>query len=283
VAEDVVEHTVAAPLAEPEPLVEPRRSREQPRFYRWRFGVAYLALAVAAGVGVGLAIMIYQRPAEPEGPAWSAWQPTGRETSYADQIADFVAKRYRLESGSQLAGVLAGPPSVQNVPVQAVAIENRSAVANAQPEIEIFETGNSVMYTLCGLGPQCSIREGEPSEERMQLLRGEALELSLYTFKYVDGADSAIVLLPPNLGDPDDPEDDAAAAIFLRKQDFSRELSQPLRQTLTRESPPVVTEFDPREGLIVDRLTEQNLFQYDYQQAPTGGVIIVLAPLTARR
>jgi hypothetical protein len=283
VAEDVVEHTVVAPRAEPEALVEPRRPREHSRFYRWRFSLAYLALAAVAGVGVGVAIMIYQRPADVEEAAWSTWRPTGRETSYADQVADFVARRYRSESGNQLVGVLAGPPVVENLPVQAVAIENRSAVPNARPEIEIFQTGDSVMYTLCGLGEQCSIREGEASEERMQLLRRQALELSLYTFKYVEDANSTIVLLPPNLGDPEDPQDDTAAALFLRKQDFGRELGQPLRQTLAEETPPAIAEFDPREALIVDRLTEQNLFLYGYQQVPTGGAIIVLSPLTARR
>jgi hypothetical protein len=282
-AEDVVEQTVAAPRGEPKPLVEPRRPREHSRIYRWRFSIAYLVLAALAGVGVGLAIMIYQRPADAEEPVWSTWRPTGRETSYADQVADFVARRYRSEAGNQLVGVLAGPPVVENLPVQAVAIENRSAVPNARPEIEIFQTGNSVMYTLCGLGEQCSIREGEASEERMQLLRRQALELSLYTFKYVDDASSTIVLLPPDVGDPENPQDDTAAALFLRKQDFGRELGQPLRQTLAEERPPVIAEFDPREALIVDRLTEQNLFLYGYQQVPTGGAIIVLSPLTARR
>lgn len=278
---------MAEDLAQEQPALGPAVGKAPPTrsvpVYRMRFGLAYLVLAAFAGIAVGVAVLLINREEPAEGPAWSSWRPTGRETSYADQIAEYVANRYRLESGNQLAAVMAGPPVVQNLPVQAVMIENRSAVPNAEPQIEVFETGNSVMYTLCGLGDQCSIGEGQTSEEQLQLLRGQALELSLYTFKYVDDADSTIVLLPPDLGDPNNAEDDAAAAIFLRKQDFRRELSQPLARTLSRATPPTVTEFDPREGLIVDRLTEQNLFQYDYQQAPTGGVIIVLAPLTARR
>ena len=35
------------------------------------------------------------------------------------------------------------------------------------------------------------------SEARHALLRREALELALYTFKYVDGVDSVSVFLPP--------------------------------------------------------------------------------------
>jgi hypothetical protein len=286
VAEDVVEHTIAVPRAEPESLVEPIRSREHPRVYRWRFGVAYLVLAVLAGAGVGVAVMLLDRPEERAGPAWSEWKPTGRETSYPDQIADFVGNGYRLPSGSQLAAVIASTPTVSstNVPVQAVVIQNQSALPSAAPDIEIVPTQDSVMYTLCGLGPQCSIAEGEPSAERLQLLRREALELSLYTFKYVDGAASTIVLLPPNLGEnAEDTSDDEAVALFLQKKDFSRELAQPVRNTLLLATPPQIAELNAREELIVDRLTDPNIFQYQFEQVQTGGAILILAPVNARR
>lgn len=286
-AEDVAEHTVAVPRAEPEPLVEPRRPREHPRIYRWRFGIAYLVLAVLAGVGVGVAVMLVERPEDRAGAAWSEWKPVGRETSYADQIADFVGKGYRLENGSQLAAVIASQPRVDtstSVPVQAVVIQNQSALPSADPDVEIVPTQDTVMYTLCGLGAQCSIGQGTPSAERLSLLRREALELSLYTFKYVDGADSTIVLLPPNLGEnAQDPADDQAVALFLQKKDFSRELSRPVRDTLLLAAPPQVAELDAREALIVDRLTDPNIFQYQFEQVQTGGAILILAPVNARR
>lgn len=286
-AEDVVEHTIAAPRAEPESIVEPVRAREHPRVYRWRFGIAYLVLAVLAGVGVGVAVMLVERPEDRAGPAWSEWKPVGRETSYADQIADFVGKGYRLENGSQLAAVIASQPRVDtstSVPVQAVVIQNQSALPSADPDVEIVPTQDTVMYTLCGLGAQCSIGQGTPSAERLSLLRREALELSLYTFKYVDGADSTIVLLPPNLGEnAQDPADDQAVALFLQKKDFSRELSRPVRDTLLLAAPPQVAELDAREALIVDRLTDPNIFQYQFEQVQTGGAILILAPVNARR
>lgn len=286
-AEDVVEHTIAAPRAEPESIVEPVRPREHPRVYRWRFGIAYLVLAVLAGVGVGVAVMLVERPEDRAGAAWSEWKPVGRETSYADQIADFVGKGYRLENGSQLAAVIASQPRVDtstSVPVQAVVIQNQSALPSADPDVEIVPTQDTVMYTLCGLGAQCSIGQGTPSAERLSLLRREALELSLYTFKYVDGADSTIVLLPPNLGEnAQDPADDQAVALFLQKKDFSRELSRPVRDTLLLAAPPQVAELDAREALIVDRLTDPNIFQYQFEQVQTGGAILILAPVNARR
>jgi hypothetical protein len=287
VAEDVVEHTVATSRAEPEALVEPRRPREQPRIHRWRFGIAYLALAVVAGLGVGGTILLYERPADPEEPAWSSWRPVGRETSYPDQIADYVGQRYRLPSGRQLAVVAASPPRVttgEPVPVQAVIIQNQSPLPSAAREFEYVRTQDTIMYELCGLGQQCSISEGEPSTERLQLLRREALELSLYTFKYVEGAESTIVMLPPSLGeDPQDARDDQAMALFLQKKDFARELALPVRHTLLRATAPSIARLNPREDLVVKRLTDPNIFQYQFQQAPTGGALVLLAPINARR
>ena len=140
-AEDVVEHSIAAPRAEPDSIVEPIRPREHPRVYRWRFGIAYFVLAVLAGVGVGIAVMIVERPDEAAAPAWSEWQPVGRETSYPDQIAEYVGQGYRLQSGSPLAAVIASPPQVNtdaNVAVQAVVIQNQSALPSADPDVEII-------------------------------------------------------------------------------------------------------------------------------------------------
>ena len=56
---------------------------------------------------------------------------------------------------------------------------------------------NTVQYELCGLGKNCSITEGKPTTRAAQLLRREALELALYSFRYFDGIDSTLVLLPP--------------------------------------------------------------------------------------
>jgi hypothetical protein len=282
---------VAEDLAREQPVDVPETSEatQVPRApaqgqFRFRFAFAYLGLAVVAGIAIGLTVILGDRPAEETHVAWSPWEPTGRQTSYPEQIAQHVARGYRLQSGNQLAAVIAGPPAVQDVPVQAVIITHDSPVPSVPSENEIVETRNSVMYTLCGLGRQCSIAEGDPSPEQLQLLQREALELSLYSFKYVDGVESTIVLLPPNLGeDAQDPSDDVAIALFFEKKDFRRELSRPVRLTLLSPTPPQGAELDPREGLVVDRLTEPNLFQYEFQQIQTGGAILVLAPINARR
>ena len=63
---------------------------------------------------------------------------------------------------------------------------------------DILQVGeNGIWYVLNGLGEGGSISRGEPSEERLALVKREALELALYTFRYVDGVDHVVTLLPP--------------------------------------------------------------------------------------
>ena len=50
---------------------------------------------------------------------------------------------------------------------------------------------------LCGYGPGLHHRDGGCDEERALLLRREAIELWLYTFKYIGNIESIIVFLPP--------------------------------------------------------------------------------------
>ena len=89
------------------------------------------------------------------------------------------------------------------------------------------------MYNLCGVGQKCSIAEGQPSEERARLLRREALELALYTFKYVDDVDSVITLLPVNLGDPSDGGGRHEHGALPGEEELLRQLQAPLDRTLT--------------------------------------------------
>ena len=60
-----------------------------------------------------------------------------------------------------------------------------------------LEPGKTEMYSFCGLGAHCSIATGKPSQTRGQLVRREALETALYTFKYMPVIDSVIVFMPP--------------------------------------------------------------------------------------
>lgn len=273
-AEDLI---VDRPVADA-PLIERPRPEEM-RVHRWRFAIAYLALAVVAGAAVGTAIMLIDRPDKAPEPAWAAWQPTGREPSFPAQIADYVSGRYRLPSGRALVGVIAGKPEVQGVEVVAVAIQNDPE--GESDDISIVRTNDSVMFVLCGLGEACAINEGQENEERQLLLRREALELALYTFKHVEGTDSVIALLPPRPAENAD-EEPETTALFFEKKDFGPELDRPLTTTLLRGSPPQVVEVDPEEGFVVERLTTPHLFQYEFRQAQEGSAVLVLAPLVTQ-
>ena len=261
------------------PLVSPPRRPADSRPFRYRFGLAYLILAVVAGAGVGSAIILLDREPE-ETVTWSSWQPVGRTSSFPAQISDFVSGRYRHpDTGGPLVGVMAGQPKIQtqeaSVPIEAVAIQNDPEGNTDDISIVSVEEG-SLMYTLCGFGERCSIREGAPSVERARLLRREALELALYSFKYMGSLRSVIVLMPPNLGQADDPNDDTSTALFFQKGDFGRELSRPLQRTLVSKQPARISAI---EQLTVDRLTEPRRFLYQFTQTPAGFAVLVLAPI----
>ena len=84
-----------------------------------------------------------------------------------------------------------GPLEVFDVPLE---VALRTAPQGGDID---FIDGKGLMYTLNGLGPKGSVRGGKPSEERHLLLRREALELALYTFRYVKNVDLVVALLPP--------------------------------------------------------------------------------------
>ena len=252
-----------------------RSERARRSSYRFRFGVIYVALAAVVGAAIGTFVVLALRPAPPEAAAWSTLQPEGSTEASAKQIADHVSKRYRLPSGNQLAVAIVGPPEVQDVAVRAIAVRPDTSLGQAEEDdIDVVDTRNSIMYILCGLGESCSIPEGEASEERHQLLRREALELSLYSFKYLKGVESVVVFLPPA------PKAESGTSVFLEKGDVRDELRRPLNRTLLRSQPPELGRIDTIELGHIDRLTRPRVFQYEFQQAQEGSAILVLTPVT---
>jgi hypothetical protein len=270
-----IEAEPARPIGEPE--LTTRSDRARSAAYRSRFVIVYAMLALIAGVGVAAFVVIETRPDPAPPTKWSAWQPTGSSMAQAKQIADRVAKRYRLKSGQQLVAALASEPKVSgadgDLPVNVIAIRpDTSTGQKEENEIDIIPATNSLQYILCGLGQNCSIKGGTPSEERHALLRREALELALYTFKYVDGVDSVSVFLPPR------PDGQAAGtSVFLKKSDVSKELGKPLRSSIGPKTP-AIGKMPRRELALVNRITEPRLYSYEYQQAQDGGAVLVYAP-----
>jgi hypothetical protein len=258
---------------------ETRADRARRLAYRNRFAVFYVVLAIVAGAGVGALLVLVGRGSPAPAPAWSAWEPTGSVERRAAQIGDHIADQYRLPSGKSLVAVTyTGPPVVtgpdgSSFQVRAIAIQPDTTAGRAEADdISTVNAAGTVMYTLCGLGTSCSIAEGKPTVARGQLLRREALELALYSFRYLDGIDSTLVLLPPR------PDGKAATAVFLERGDVRSELQHPLNQTLTAPLTPGIGEIEPDEQRVVERTTRSRLYEYGYLQAQDGSPIMVLNP-----
>lgn len=254
-----------APVPAP-PLRRARRFRG-----RFRFGYAVLGLLLSGALAAFIVLLLH--PGQGKSTAWSSWRPTTSGNAGSKQIADFVSHRYRRPDGSQLVGVFAGPPQVQNIQIAAIAI--RSGLGNSPNDISILPANDSVMYILCGLGANCSIDQGTPSLERARLLRREALELALYTMHYMGNVDSVLAFMPPPPGTA------PTSTLFFRRDDLRHQLKQPLAKTLptpVRRKRLVPGQLDRRESLMVDQLTSSRLFRYSFQQTQAGNAIIVLQP-----
>jgi hypothetical protein len=238
--------------------------------YRTRFGLAYLFLAVVLGAGVGGFIVFVSRPSPPPEPEWARWSPTASEAALRiRQIAGHVSARYHLANGRRLVGVTFGPPGGA-ISVAAIAV--RAPGARSASDISFVRPQDSLMLNLCGLGKDCSITPGPSTRIRGRLVRREALELALYTFKYVDAVDSVVAFMPPASGSKP-----SHALLFLRS-DFLDELSNPLLATLPRLIPPTPAESDGRELKTIDRLTLPRYFRYQFQQTQDGSTLLVLDP-----
>jgi len=269
------------------------------------------ALLVALGIGalvIAGAIAAGGRTSAPPAPKWSEWQPTDHGTLGARDIADFVAPFYRIDNIHQLAVV-----TVVNLESAAAAAQQQQAAANGaassgvanglQVAVRPSPTssqvsllgGNTIAYNLCGEGGKdCAIGVGKPSTNRLLLLRREALELALYTFKYISGTQNVVAILPPGHTEqtsaltrklPTSTGSQAATkpvdiAVLFVRQEISPLLGHPLRFILPEQDPPTVSQMPsaPEAGLV-DQLTARGLFSEQLQQAQDGSNLIVLNPL----
>jgi hypothetical protein len=287
VADDVMTTSAseapAPPAAVPATLPgrpETRADRARRLAYRGRFTVLYVLLAVVAGAAVGTFVVLVGRGSPAPAPPWSEWQPTGSPERRAGQIGDHVPDSYRLPSGRQLATVTyVGSPTVTGpdgttFQVRALAVRPNTAGGQAEADdIDTVDAGRTLMYNLCGLGDRCSIPEGTASPARGTLLRREAFELALYSFRYIDGVDSVLVMLPPR------PDGQAATAVFLERGDVRAQLSRPLDETFTAGLTPGIGELNADERALVERITRPRLYEYSYLQAQDGSPIMVLSPV----
>ena len=254
-----------------------RRERARQTSYRFRFGILYVALAAIVGAGVGTFVVLATRPAPPEAAAWSSWQPSGSKLARVRQIADRIPKAYKQPNGEQLtvsqASQLAVSTESGDMPVTSIFVRPDTTRGLAEEsDIDAFTGAGAVSYGLCGLGggPQCAL-SGQASVERFTVLSRQALELSLYTFKYVDDVDSVIVFMPPST------KGESNGSLFLRRADVADELRRPISKLLPSTAPRVGGLTGVEVGNIL-RLTRSRTYAFEFQAASDGRPILVLTP-----
>jgi hypothetical protein len=281
VAEDV---TPASPSERPLLPASSRRDlrseKARSSSYRFRFGVVYILLAAIVGAGIGSAVILALRPGPPEPDAWSAWQPEGSKLARVRQIADRIPKAYKGPNGQQLTVTQANQLVVNDgtglVPVSSIFVRPDTSRGLAEEsDIKRYDGATSVSFGLCGLGAgkQCAITDGTPSRERFTLLQRQALELSLYTFKYVEDVESVIVFMPPT------PKGESNGTVFLRRDEVADELRRPLAELLPDHAHRAGEVSAAELGNIV-RLTRARTYAFEFQAAPDGRPILVLTPPT---
>jgi hypothetical protein len=228
---------------------------------KFRFTYAVLAGFGLAAVAAAAIFLAAGKPPKP--PEWSPWKPTVGGDEALSQIANHVAPAYRLPTGEQLVAVDGGPLQIAGIPVR---ILLRPSPTEAAPS-----DGKGALFTLCGLGKNCSIKTGKPSKERTLLMQREALELALYTFRYVKDVKQVVVMLPPPPGTP------PSQAMFFRRTEVKPHLAHPLRFTLPGKPPSISSLRDGPAKKFIDRLTRSNVYNFDVIQAQDASVLLELA------
>ena len=218
---------------------------------------ALIAVGVVAVFLLGGFLLGVREDRKPEAKAsWSAWQPTKDGAAGAEQIAAHVGPQYRGPDGRQLVLVEGGGLEISGLPLT---VAMRGA-ASSGGDIKLYED-KGVLYRLCGLGKDCAITTGKPSIQRHLLLRREALELALYSFRYLDGVKEVVVFMPPK------PGDQPSQALFFRKDQVRSEIEKPLEATLVDRTPTVARVTKSPDALLVEQLTIPTLFRFSLTQA----------------
>lgn len=256
-----------------------RSERARRSAYRGRFLVFYFALALLAGGAIGGLVIVLAKP-KPKPPApWSSFVPQGSASAKLFQITDQLPKRYRGSDGKQLVSASVAPPQQLISPdgQNTALIPIDRMQLNEHGDITTVTAGGAVQFTLSGNGTDGAINSGTPSRERYYLLQREAVEMSLYTLKYINEIDSVTVLLPPSIVLNGTGQKTQKTAIFIQRRDVRNLLSRPLRQTLPTSvpNPETLTSADVK---AVQSVGIPHTYTYTLIQAQDGTFVRVFEP-----
>jgi hypothetical protein len=251
-----------------EPVAPVRHSTYAPRFH-FLTG-ALVAVGLAALAGLVAFVVAPSGGSSDSGVNWSAWRPADAGTTGAQQIADHVGSQYKLPDGRQIVNVGVTGLEIQGVPL-AVAVRQDPAQGG---NIKVFDD-SGIIFHLCGLGPSCAIATGKSSTKRGLLLRREALELALYSFRYLGDVHQVVVFMPPaKKGQA------PSQALFFREGDVAQELDRPLTASLSPRVPSVSNVTLSPDASLVDHITAAKTFNFSLtgDQTSQRGFIVLDPP-----
>lgn len=288
----MAEDVAAGPAARPEveKRAASRAERAHSSAYYSRFSLAYTALIMLAVAGVSALVLLLVRPAATHPPPWSKFVPKGASLDMERQIATRVSSEYEAAPGSLLVTVFPGPlqapgvvqgdngPQSVQVPVSLISVQpDVSTGQHEQGDFTFFQPDSTVGYEMCSFNDSqqnCSAQTPGGADPE-QLLRREALELALYTLKYVPGTNAVLTYLPPT-SNPQAP----TRAVFITRKDVGKSLHVPLSRTLKTRKILLDTSLRVPDGGHVAALT--HIFTASYQTLPSDGTAaLTLTPAFA--
>jgi hypothetical protein len=223
--------------------------------FRAQFGFIWGALAGVIVCVAAVTAVLVLAPGEKGPPLardWSSWEPsTSRMLPGAEEIAERVSRRYTLDSGDPLVTVHSGPIAFEEE-LLGVAVRPKGG------ELQVLD-GDGVLYLLETFN---STDKAYSSGEGKRLLMREALELALYSFRYLDDVTMVAVVLPPDPKAEDATKE--SRALFYRPGDLLPQLQVPLARTLSPTTPRLKT-MEKAEAARVDSLALRNRFDYSIQ------------------
>jgi hypothetical protein len=298
------EHAAGTPLPSSVGVGQRESSRREasPHAHKFRAAIATL-IGIAIGAIVVAVAVLSSSSSSSSKVKWSDWQPSDNGTLGAREIADHIAPLYRISRVDQL--VVVTVVNLANPTTAAAATQTGAGGGGLQVAVQFdpsksqvsLLSGNTIAYNLCGQGTSnCAIGVGEASTDRLLLLRREALELALYTFKYISGVQNVVAILPPGHTERTStltskpPAANAKAtskpvdiAVLFVRDELKPFLNAPVKDIFPEQFPPSVPELSiwkqtPEAGLV-DQITARGLFSERLQQAQDGSSLIVLDPM----
>jgi hypothetical protein len=187
-----------------------------------------------------------------------------------EDIAAHVAREYKLDSGDQLASIGSGEFEIRGTPI-GVAVRPQGG------ELEVLR-GPGLLYLLNGLSTDPKATTGKAGRTNERLMMREAVELALYSFRYLDDVTMVGVMMPPRTGAAEASTDgQQSRTIFFRPGDLLARLEVPLSRTLAA-TPPRPKQVTQEVSAKIDSLALRNLFLATIQPLDSNLSYLVLSP-----